>query len=226
MTPLLDSRNRYTVLDSLVRDSRALDAPCTPLGTASSRETCGSMGARLSTASFPCQNKKITILKQPTAVHKETNKFFVRTLNIKKEIMLEVGLETLDLHKKMKGTALLDSGATGMFMSLRFVTQHGFQMWKLDRPIQVRNMDGTVNSAGSITHEVDLIMYYQGHKESTTFDICILGQLDIIIGTPWLQCHNPKIDWNTGKVKMTQCPQTCRGRRKEIRDACRWRKAD
>ena len=118
MTPLLDSRNKYAVLDLLDRDSRALDAPCTPLGTVSSRETCGSMGARLSTASFPCQNKKITILKQPTAVHEETDKFFVRTLNIKKEIMLKVRLETLDSHKKMKGTALLDSGMTGMFMSL------------------------------------------------------------------------------------------------------------
>ena len=74
--------------------------------------------------------------------------------------MLEVRLETLDSHKKMKGTALLDLGATGMFMSLRFVAQHGFQTQKLDRPIQVRNMDGTVNSAGLITHEVDLIMYY------------------------------------------------------------------
>ena len=115
MTPLLDSQNRYAVLDSLDRDSRALNAPCTPLGTASSRETCGSMGAQLSTASFPCQ--KITILKRPTAVQEETDKFFVRTLNIKKEIMLEVRLETLDSHKKMKGMVLLDSGATGMFMS-------------------------------------------------------------------------------------------------------------
>ena len=135
--------------------------------------------------------------------HEETDKFFVRTLNMKKEIMLKVGLETLDLHKKMKGTALLDSGATGMFMSPQFVTQHGFQTWKLDWPIQVHNVDGTVNSAGSITHKVDLIMYYQGHKESTMFDIYELGQLDIIIGTPWLQRHNPEINWNTGKVKMT-----------------------
>ena len=111
-------------------------------------------------------------------------------------------------------------------MSPRFVTQHGFQTRKLDRPIQVHNVDRTVNSAGSITHKVDLIMYYQGHKESTTFDICELGQLDIIIGTPWLQRHNPEIDWNTGKVKMTRCPQTCGGRKKEIRDTRRWRKAD
>jgi hypothetical protein len=63
VTPLLSSRNRYAVLDMLDRDTRALDVPCTPLGMASNDESHGSMGARLSTASFPYQNKKIVILK-------------------------------------------------------------------------------------------------------------------------------------------------------------------
>jgi len=26
---------------------------------------------------------------------------------------------------------------------------------------------------------------------------------------PWLACHNPEIDWRTGKVKMTRCPEKC-----------------
>jgi len=25
----------------------------------------------------------------------------------------------------------------------------------------------------------------------------------------WLACHNPKIDWRTGEVKMTRCPEKC-----------------
>jgi len=26
---------------------------------------------------------------------------------------------------------------------------------------------------------------------------------------PWLACHNPEIDWKTGKVQMTRCPEEC-----------------
>jgi len=26
---------------------------------------------------------------------------------------------------------------------------------------------------------------------------------------PWLRCHNPEIDWKTGEVKITRCPDEC-----------------
>jgi len=26
---------------------------------------------------------------------------------------------------------------------------------------------------------------------------------------PWLECHNPEIDWKTGEVKITRCPDEC-----------------
>jgi len=26
---------------------------------------------------------------------------------------------------------------------------------------------------------------------------------------PWLAHHNPEIDWKTGEVKMTRCPEKC-----------------
>ena len=29
------------------------------------------------------------------------------------------------------------------------------------------------------------------------------------MGMPWLRCHNPEIDWKTGEVKMTRCPEEC-----------------
>ena len=31
----------------------------------------------------------------------------------------------------------------------------------------------------------------------------------VILGIPWLAFHNPKIDWRTGEVKMTRCPEEC-----------------
>jgi len=29
----------------------------------------------------------------------------------------------------------------------------------------------------------------------------------VILGMPWLAHHNPEIDWRTGEVKMTRCPE-------------------
>jgi len=50
-------------------------------------------------------------------------------------------------------------------------------------------------------------------------DICDLGKTEVILGMPWLQAHNPEINWETGEVKMTRCPPLCKGnkRREEKR---------
>jgi len=29
------------------------------------------------------------------------------------------------------------------------------------------------------------------------------------LGMPWLQAHNPEINWETREVRMTRCPQIC-----------------
>ena len=31
----------------------------------------------------------------------------------------------------------------------------------------------------------------------------------VILGMPWLRRHNPEIDWKTGEVKTTRCPDEC-----------------
>ena len=52
-------------------------------------------------------------------------------------------------------------------------------------------------------------MYYKGHIERMRMDICNLGKTDVILGIPWLQVHNPEINWETGEVKMMRCPPLC-----------------
>ena len=82
-------------------------------------------------------------------------------------------------------------------------------MIKLDKPIQVRNVDGTGNSGGAITHEVEVNIYFKGHMERVWMDICDLGKTEVILGMPWLQAHNPEIDWEKGEVKITGCSPIC-----------------
>ena len=57
-------------------------------------------------------------------------------------------------------TALLDSGATGMFIDREYVKKNGFTTRALSNPILIRNVDGTPNEAGSITDIVELNLRY------------------------------------------------------------------
>jgi len=52
--------------------------------------------------------------------------------------------------------ALLDSGATGIFIDKTMVELNGIQTRWLARPIPVFNVDGTMNSSGSIKEEVEM----------------------------------------------------------------------
>ena len=75
-----------------------------------------------------------------------------RTFKMLREVWLNIGVEKVDTYEGVMVKALLDSGTTGMFMDKRTAAKHGFRLQKLERPIVVRNVDGTNNSAGAITH--------------------------------------------------------------------------
>jgi len=109
----------------------------------------------------------------------------------------------------MSVKALLDSGAIGLFMSKRLAEREGFKLEKLERPLRVRNVDGSNNSGEAITHEAKANVYYKGHVERVRLDVCELGKVYVILGMPWLVAHNPEINWETGEVKMTKCLPIC-----------------
>jgi len=55
---------------------------------------------------------------------------------------------------------LLDSNDTGLVMSLNFARKQGFKMKKIERPIYIRNMDGTMNKERPIKNTVEVNIYY------------------------------------------------------------------
>jgi len=97
---------------------------------------------------------------------------------------LNIRVEKLDTHEGITVKALLDSGATGMFMDKRAAAKHGFMLQKLERPIKVRNVDGTNNSGRAIIHQVEVNVYYKGHVERMRMDVCDLGKIEVILGMP------------------------------------------
>ena len=67
-----------------------------------------------------------------------------------REVMVKISLERVDTQKGVIVEALLDSGAMGLVMSSEFTRKQGFKLKKIERPIYIRNVDGTLNKEGPI----------------------------------------------------------------------------
>ena len=50
-------------------------------------------------------------------------------------------------------------------MDRKIATKHRFKLQKLDRPVEVRNIDGTNNSMREITYQVKVNIYHKNHIE-------------------------------------------------------------
>jgi len=58
-------------------------------------------------------------------------------------------------------------------MSLEFAKKQGFKLKKLERLMNVRNMDGSFNKEGPTENTVEVNIYYQGHRER--MEIKVIG---------------------------------------------------
>ena len=84
---------------------------------------------------------------------------------------MKIELERIDTQEEIIVEALLDSGATGLVMSLEFARKQGFKLKKIKRPIYVRNVDGTLNKEGPIENTVEVNIYYQRYRERIEIDV-------------------------------------------------------
>ncbi len=64
-----------------------------------------------------------------------------------REVVVKIRLKQEEKEEGIVTEALLDSGATGLVMSKEFARKHRFRRTKLEKPVYVRNVDGTFNYA-------------------------------------------------------------------------------
>jgi hypothetical protein len=224
--PPLSSHNMY---DRLTVDTMDNDSDDDTLVDSSVHNGRGSQVAELNTLEaclIPCESHDI--VTQPKEGVK--NKYFIRLMKVEREVLLNVSITMMDTHEMVQVKVLLDSSTTGMFIDQQVVHQNRLKTQILLFPIKVYNVDGGLNQGGLITEEVTLMMSHRGHKEKATFEVCNLGKAVIIVRDPWLQKHNLDINWETGQVKMTQCPPECNvfihmanKEQKQKRIATRWK---
>src|SRR2546421_2472863 len=105
-------------------------------------------------------------------------------------------------------TAMIDSGASGNFMTPKYAKRHKLQTQTKKHPYELRVVDGTLISQnnGEVNQETHpLTTKIHDHEEVLQFDIVSLGQHDIILGRPWLRKHNPQINWKTENIQFSNC---------------------
>ena len=129
---------------------------------------------------------------------------------ILREITVKIGLERIDIQKGIMVEVLLDSRTMGLIMSSEFARKQGFKLKKLERLMQVRNVNGLFNKEGPIEHTVKVNIYYQEHRERMEIDVIRRQKWMVILEILQLAHHNSEIDWKTKEVKMTRCPEECR----------------
>jgi hypothetical protein len=214
-TPSLPSHNHFEVLsvESLDEESISMTPP---------RQNLLRPVEDVSTPSSPPVPSRIKI--KPWE-RKLPRKYVVASTPSLHSLELKVEMQTTDTGQLLGAAALLDSGATGLFIDSHLVQQKRLTTRPLSRPIPVYNVDGSPNEAGAVREVVDLVLRYKDHSERTLFAVTQLGKQQVILGYPWLRDHNPEIDWATGEVTMSRCPSLCRTCFTELKKERRTHKA-
>ena len=101
-----------------------------------------------------------------------------------REVTVKIGLERIDTQEEITVEALLNSGATGLVMSSEFARKQGFKLKKLERLMNVRNVDGSLNKKEPIENTVEVNIYYQGHRERIEINVIGGQKWMVILGIP------------------------------------------
>ena len=98
--------------------------------------------------------------------------------------------------------ALVDSGASGMFINQRLVDKLGLKTFALPQALPVYNVDGTKNKLGEITEATTIDLRIGDRMNKTVLYVTGLGKHDIILGLTWLKTFNPIINWTEGTLEL------------------------
>ena len=102
--------------------------------------------------------------------------------------------------------ALLDSDVMRLVMSEEFARKYKFKRTKLEKLVYMRNIDGMLNYAEPIVDIVKVEIFFKEYKKRMSIDMIGGQKWSVILDMLWLACQNPEIDWKTGEVHMTRCP--------------------
>jgi hypothetical protein len=76
-------------------------------------------------------------------------------------------------------------------------------------PLPLMDVKGV--KIGELVFQVNVLMSVGNHEEKIMLDVVPISNHSLILGLPWLQAHNPTIDWSTGHIQFSlqHCNEHC-----------------
>lgn len=115
-------------------------------------------------------------------------------------------------NKVLTQEVMIDSGADESLMDWGLAKKLNIKTDLLSQPLEASALDGKL--LFRVTHKTELIELCIGnHYELMSFHLFNSAQHPLILGFPWLNKHNPHIDWHSGKIKGwgKDCEHSCKG---------------
>src|SRR3954453_11661559 len=101
---------------------------------------------------------------------------------------------------------MIDSEATGNFITPQFIARAKISTQQKLTPVQINTIDGKPFDEGTLGEETTPVpMNFEHHLEMIQFDTAKIARYDAILGMPWLEEHNPNIDWATQDIDFPRC---------------------
>lgn len=125
----------------------------------------------------------------------------------KKSILLSYQLSFF--KRTLPYASLVDSGCTGeAFLDSTFAKTHGIPTTPLPHPRPLYLADGQLRDW--IRETATLELQIGPHKETISLFITPLAEENpVILGIPWLQRHNPLVDWQTLDLRFQNYGTRC-----------------
>lgn len=107
--------------------------------------------------------------------------------------------------------ALIDSGSKQNFLDDALAQKLGLPQVPLPEVLKVSALNG--GHLASVTHRTQEITLILSENHSKTISLLLFKapHTPLVLGFPWLQLHNPQIDWAKGCVTgwSTRCHEQC-----------------
>ncbi|QRV92159.1 Transposon Ty3-G Gag-Pol polyprotein [Ceratobasidium sp. AG-Ba] len=113
--------------------------------------------------------------------------------------------------KPFSGWAMLDSGASSIFISENIVCDFQLFRKKLDKPRRLKVINGREIDSGRVKYYVTLNLKIFDHEEEVDTYVVNVGNHNLILGMAWLKHHNPAINWNKKLLVFSSqyCSKNC-----------------
>ena len=121
-----------------------------------------------------------------------------------------INIPAFSPHSQHK--ALADSGAAGNFIDRAFSHSLGIPIVPVDMPFPVHALDSRPLGSGLIreaTAPLGMVMQ-EGHKERISLFLIDSPVFIVVLGIPWLACHDPTISCQ--QRALTGWSRKCSGR--------------